>query len=110
VLVLVALLRVSGKRAVLCRHIQRWCKVWGEDLDRRPDAIKKTGPGGSPQVVCRKTKWGTSVDSSRLSARKPSDRLILKDTNDTEHVTKSMAKMIELRFYCPSLVKYCTNL
>ena len=29
----------------LCRYMQKWCKAWEEDLEKRPAAVKSSGPG-----------------------------------------------------------------
>ena len=29
----------------LCRYMQKWCKAWEEDLEKRPAAVKNSGPG-----------------------------------------------------------------
>ena len=27
------------------RHLQRYCELWREDLERRPEEVKRSGPG-----------------------------------------------------------------
>ncbi|BDA45542.1 Pre-mRNA-splicing factor 18 [Coccomyxa sp. Obi] len=39
----------------ISKYFKRWCKEWGEDLDRRPEAVKKTGGGNQATLQYQQT-------------------------------------------------------
>ncbi|KAK9904116.1 hypothetical protein WJX75_004917 [Coccomyxa subellipsoidea] len=39
----------------ISKYFKQWCKEWGEDLDRRPETVKKTGGGNQATIQYQQT-------------------------------------------------------